>query len=72
MCRLSKFGKVILQETKLGNKIGGGIVKHLSDELLLETYRKASELKLNPDFLRLMEIEIQTRALTHMIKPIAN
>ncbi|MBM7541704.1 sporulation histidine kinase inhibitor Sda [Amphibacillus cookii] len=47
-------------------------MKHLSDELLLESYRKASELKLNPDFLRLMELEIQRRALTHLIKPIAN
>lgn len=40
----------------------------LSDELLLESYQKAIELKLSPDFIRLMESEIHRRALSHKMK----
>ncbi|WP_067837165.1 sporulation histidine kinase inhibitor Sda [Amphibacillus sediminis] len=47
-------------------------MKHLSDELLVESYHIASELKLDPDFIRLMELEIQRRSLTHLIRSIAN
>ncbi|WP_099158576.1 sporulation histidine kinase inhibitor Sda [Virgibacillus ndiopensis] len=43
-------------------------MEHLSDELLLESYYKANELNLSPDFLYLIEEEIQKRSLTHKIK----
>ncbi|WP_188453591.1 sporulation histidine kinase inhibitor Sda [Virgibacillus oceani] len=43
-------------------------MEHLSDELLLESYYKANELNLSPDFLYLIEQEIQKRSLTHKIK----
>ncbi|MEN1969329.1 sporulation histidine kinase inhibitor Sda [Lentibacillus sp. N15] len=38
-------------------------MEHLSDELLLESYRKANELNLSPDFIRLIEQEIHRRSL---------
>ncbi|MEW9675836.1 sporulation histidine kinase inhibitor Sda [Lentibacillus sp. L22] len=38
-------------------------MEHLSDELLLESYQKANELNLSPDFIRLIEQEIQRRSL---------
>ncbi|WP_394233037.1 sporulation histidine kinase inhibitor Sda [Niallia oryzisoli] len=40
----------------------------LSDELLLESYRKAIELNLSPDFIRLIEAEIHRRSLKTTIK----
>ncbi len=43
-------------------------MKKLSDDLLVEAYYKARELKLNPDFIRLIEKELQQRALFHKIK----
>jgi len=43
-------------------------MENLSDELLLESYYTACELKLNPDFLSLFEEEIQKRCLSHKIK----
>ncbi|MBP3038945.1 sporulation histidine kinase inhibitor Sda [Bacillaceae bacterium Marseille-Q3522] len=43
-------------------------MRKLSDELLIESYRKATELKLSIDFIRLIEKEIQRRSLTHKIK----
>ncbi|ASK63123.1 sporulation histidine kinase inhibitor Sda [Virgibacillus phasianinus] len=43
-------------------------MNHLSDELLLESYQKAHELKLSPDFIYLIEKEIQKRSLTHKMK----
>ncbi|WP_106497078.1 sporulation histidine kinase inhibitor Sda [Lentibacillus sp. Marseille-P4043] len=43
-------------------------MEHLSNELLLESYRKANELNLSPDFLYLIEQEINRRSLTHKIK----
>ncbi|MGJ7921450.1 sporulation histidine kinase inhibitor Sda [Neobacillus sp. LXY-4] len=43
-------------------------MKKLSDELLIESYYKARELKLNPDFIRLIEIELQRRSLYQKIK----
>lgn len=47
---------------------GGLDVKQLTDELLLESYFKASELKLNPEFIRLIEQEIRRRSLHAKIK----
>ncbi|MCZ0702327.1 developmental checkpoint coupling sporulation initiation to replication initiation [Natronobacillus azotifigens] len=47
-------------------------MKQLSDELLIESYYKAYELKLNPEFIRLIEQEIQRRLLSHRIQFIAN
>ncbi|MED4870869.1 sporulation histidine kinase inhibitor Sda [Geobacillus stearothermophilus] len=43
-------------------------MKHLSDELLIESYFKAKELNLSPEFIELIEKEIQHRSLTHKIK----
>ncbi|RCW65293.1 sporulation histidine kinase inhibitor Sda [Saliterribacillus persicus] len=42
-------------------------MKHLSNELLVASYYKAHELKLNKEFIRLIEIEIRRRSLTHEI-----
>lgn len=44
-----------LLEVKLMNK--------LSDELLIESYYKAKELKLSYDFIQLIEIELHRRSL---------
>ncbi|ALF11593.1 sporulation histidine kinase inhibitor Sda [Parageobacillus thermoglucosidasius] len=43
-------------------------MKYLSDELLIESYYKAKELKLSPEFIELIEREIRRRALGHKIK----
>lgn len=43
-------------------------MEHLSDELLLESYRKANELNLSPDFIYLIKQEIERRSLTQKIK----
>ncbi|MBM7691843.1 developmental checkpoint coupling sporulation initiation to replication initiation [Peribacillus deserti] len=40
----------------------------LSDDLLIESYHKARELKLSPEFIRLIESEIDRRTLTHKIR----
>jgi developmental checkpoint coupling sporulation initiation to replication initiation len=45
--------------------IGGGgiIMRKLSDELLIESYYKATQLQLSPEFIQLIEKEIQRRSL---------
>jgi developmental checkpoint coupling sporulation initiation to replication initiation len=43
-------------------------MKHLSDELLIESYYKANELKLSPDFVSLIKAEIYRRGLSHKLK----
>jgi developmental checkpoint coupling sporulation initiation to replication initiation len=43
-------------------------MRKLSDELLIESYYKAVELKLNTEFIRLIETEIQRRSLFHKIR----
>lgn len=43
-------------------------MEHLSNELLLESYYKANELNLSPDFVKLIEKEINRRLLSHKIK----
>lgn len=43
-------------------------MENLSDKLLLESYYKANELELSPDFLSLIEDEIDRRHLTHKLK----
>lgn len=43
-------------------------MEYLSDELLLESYDKANELNLSPDFLLLIEKEIKRRNLWYNIK----
>lgn len=43
-------------------------MRKLSDELLVESYYKAIELKLSLDFIRLIETEIHRRSLTHKVK----
>jgi len=47
-------------------------MEHLSDELLLESYHKANELKLSPDFLSLIKDEINRRHLSTKIKKTTN
>jgi developmental checkpoint coupling sporulation initiation to replication initiation len=42
-------------------------MEQLTDKLLLESYYKATELKLSPDFILLIRKEIQKRCLTHKI-----
>lgn len=42
----------------------------LSDDLLIESYYKACKLKLNIEFIRLIETEIHRRSLTHKIRSI--
>jgi developmental checkpoint coupling sporulation initiation to replication initiation len=44
------------------------IMRKLSDELLIESYYKAIELKLSHDFIGLIESEIQRRSLSNLIK----
>ncbi|SDP74616.1 developmental checkpoint coupling sporulation initiation to replication initiation [Litchfieldia salsa] len=44
------------------------IMRKLSDELLIESYFKATELRLSPDFIFLIESEIKRRSLVHRIK----
>ncbi|MFE8703245.1 sporulation histidine kinase inhibitor Sda [Cytobacillus sp. FJAT-54145] len=43
-------------------------MRKLSDDLLVESYFKARELNLSPEFIRLIETEIHRRSLTHKIK----
>lgn len=43
-------------------------MRNLSDELLIESYFKAKELKLSPEFISLIEKEILRRSLAHKIK----
>ena len=43
-------------------------MRKLSDELLIDSYFKALELKLNTEFIRLIEMEIHRRSLTNKIK----
>lgn len=40
----------------------------LSDELLIESYRKATELQLSYEFIQLMEEEMKRRSLTDFIQ----
>ncbi|KZZ86008.1 MULTISPECIES: sporulation histidine kinase inhibitor Sda [Bacillaceae] len=43
-------------------------MRKLSDELLIESYYKATELKLSHDFIELIESEIKRRSLAHMLR----
>ncbi|MBA2873560.1 sporulation histidine kinase inhibitor Sda [Thermaerobacillus caldiproteolyticus] len=43
-------------------------MKNLSDELLIESYYKAKELKLSPEFIELIKREILRRSLGHRIR----
>ncbi|MDC3413313.1 sporulation histidine kinase inhibitor Sda [Aquibacillus sp. 3ASR75-11] len=43
-------------------------MEHLSDELLIESYKKANELHLSKEFIHLIEREIQRRSLSHKIR----
>lgn len=43
-------------------------MRKLSDELLIESYFKALELKLSHDFILLIEKEIKRRSLSFRIK----
>ncbi|GAA1370733.1 hypothetical protein GCM10009597_08340 [Peribacillus frigoritolerans] len=50
--------------------LSGVLMQKLSDDLLLESYFKAQNLKLSTDFIRLIETEIHRRSLTHKIRSI--
>jgi len=41
----------------------GQALENLSDELLIESYRKATELQLSYEFIQLMEVEMVRRSL---------
>ncbi|ANB58771.1 sporulation inhibitor sda [Anoxybacillus sp. B7M1] len=43
-------------------------MKRLPDDLLIESYYKAKELKLSPEFIEMIEREILRRSLGHKIK----
>ncbi|MBD1382067.1 sporulation histidine kinase inhibitor Sda [Metabacillus arenae] len=43
-------------------------MKKLSDELLIESYYKATELELSQDFIDLIKSEIKRRSLGHVLK----
>ncbi len=43
-------------------------LRKLSDELLIESYYKARELNLSPEFIHLIETEIHRRALFNKMK----
>lgn len=43
-------------------------MRKLSDELLIESYFKARELNLSPEFIDLIESEINRRSLYNKIK----
>jgi len=43
-------------------------MEHLSDELLIESYYKANDLKLSTEFIKMIEEELQRRSLSHLIK----
>ncbi|MCM3596314.1 sporulation histidine kinase inhibitor Sda [Metabacillus idriensis] len=43
-------------------------MRKLSDELLIESYFKATEMNLSEDFIELIEKEIKRRSLTHVLK----
>lgn len=48
----------------------GAIMDKLSDELLIESYFKAKELRLGKEFIRLIEQEIQKRSLTRFLEQV--
>ncbi|TSB46797.1 sporulation histidine kinase inhibitor Sda [Alkalicoccobacillus porphyridii] len=43
-------------------------MKHLSDDLLIETYYKAIELELSTEFIELIKLELTNRSLEANIK----
>lgn len=42
-------------------------MRKLSDELLIETYYKAKELNLSPDFIALLEKELYRRSINPIV-----
>ena len=44
------------------------VMENLSDELLIESYFKAKELNLSPDFILLIKKEIDRRALADRLQ----
>lgn len=45
-------------------------MKKLSDELLIESYKKAKKLNLSSEFIGLIESELQRRSLGNNIKSV--
>ncbi len=44
------------------------VMRKLSDELLIESYFKATEMNLSEDFIELIRVEIKRRSLNHVLK----
>lgn len=65
MSKNTKYSSYFLLEVAAVN---GVLMQKLSDDLLLESYFKARNLKLSSDFIRLIETEIHRRSLTHKIR----
>jgi len=43
-------------------------MKNLSDEFLIESYYKATKMRLSKEFIELIELEIKRRSLSHLLK----
>jgi len=43
-------------------------MRKLSDELLIESYYKATEMNLSKEFIELIKIEIKRRSLSHLLE----
>jgi developmental checkpoint coupling sporulation initiation to replication initiation len=44
------------------------VMRKLSDELLIESYFKATQMNLSEDFIELIRVEIKRRSLNHVLK----
>ncbi len=54
-----------MKQGGVGHK-GDMNMDHIPDPLLIESYQKARELNLSPEFIELMEQEIIRRSLLHL------
>lgn len=45
----------------------GGLMKNLNNDMLVEAYVKAKELRLNEDFIVLLQKELEQRDLQHKV-----
>lgn len=66
--------KQVIQVNKTSKKQGGGCpsgarrMEKLSDDLLIESYLKAKELKLSREFIGLIEKELNRRSLMKVVR----
>jgi developmental checkpoint coupling sporulation initiation to replication initiation len=73
--RFKSITKYNIFRKSLNKKLLGGVepflaimMRKLSDELLIESYFKATEMNLNDEFIELITKEIKRRSLGHMLK----